>query len=339
LHQLPLHRISKALTRVACVHVGTPKTGTTALQIFLGVNHDRLLEAGVLYPRAGDPHFRGQPTMAHHELVRELHREGPGPQLAAVVAEIASSDAPLVVLSSEEFHALPPAQMTSLVDALRSAEYVPIAVVYLRAQPFYAESVYVELLKAGLLSSFDAYLAEIVGGGAYVQPDSGARVEFEYSRLVSGLESSFGAGMVVPMAYRPERKPGAQAVEFLGYLGRLRGEMHVKGLVNSTSRVNESQTLRGVIDRLYALAGGRPPANLGIFEDDLNARFSLLSFENVVRFYERFAGDNRSLNARFGIEIPFAAIGDVPSPDDPRFARAQRHREIFGRIIETLGLL
>jgi hypothetical protein len=297
------------------------------------------LEAGVLYPRAGDPHFRGEPTLAHHGLVRELRDGGPGPQLGAVAAEIASSGAPLVVLSSEEFHALLPAQMTPLVDALRSADYVPIAVVYLRAQPFYAESIYVELLKGGLLVSFDAYLDEILRTGVYVQPGSGARVEFEYSRLLAAFEVSFGAGMVVPMAYRPERKPGAQPVEFLGYLGRLRGEMHVKGLVNSTKRVNESQTLRDVVDRLYALAEGRPPANLGIFEDDLNARFSLLSFENVVRFYERFAEDNRALGARFGIEIPFAAIGDVPSPDDPRFARAQRHREIFGRIIETLGLL
>jgi hypothetical protein len=113
----------------------------------------------------------------------------------------------------------------------------------------------------------------------------------------------------------------------------------VKGLVNPVPRVNESLTLRGVIEHLYALASKAVPVGLGVFEDDLDARFSLLSYENVVRFYERFAEGNREINARFGIEIPFAKIGDVPPPDDPRFARAQRHREIFGRIIAALGLL
>jgi len=246
-----------------------------------------------------------------------------------------------VVLSSEEFHALAsvPAQMTPLVEALRSIDYVPLALAYVRAQPFYAESVFVELLKGGSLESFDRYLQEILRDGSYVHPTSGQRVEFDYARFVAGLEASFGAGMVVLKAYRPERKPTAQPVEFLGYLGKLRGELHVKGLVNPVPRVNESLTLRGVIEHLYALASEAVPADLGVAEDDLDARFSLLSYENVVRFYERFVEGNREIDARFGIEIPFAKIGDVPPPDDPRFARAQRHREIFGRIIAALGLL
>ena len=224
-------------------------------------------------------------------------------------------------------------------DGRRSdRRYVP-RLAYVRAQPFYAESVYVELLKGGLLAPFDTYLAEILRDGIYTQRSTGQHIEFEYSRLVADFERSFGAGMVVLVAYRPERKATAQSVEFLGYLGKLRGELHIKGLVNVKPRVNESLTLDGVIDHLYGLASKKRPENLGIFADDLNARFSLLSYENVVRFYERFAEENRAVNARFGIEIPFAKIGDVPSPDDPRFVRARRHRETFGRIIETLGLL
>jgi hypothetical protein len=50
-------------------HAGTPKTGTTSLQLFMDRNRDALLDRGVLYPRAG---VLPPPEPKHHWIVTSL---------------------------------------------------------------------------------------------------------------------------------------------------------------------------------------------------------------------------------------------------------------------------
>lgn len=50
------------------IHIGAPKTGTTALQRGLVVNREALLDSGVLVPHRGWDDFRG----SHHNLAYEL---------------------------------------------------------------------------------------------------------------------------------------------------------------------------------------------------------------------------------------------------------------------------
>lgn len=100
------------------IHIGQPKTGTTALQIALSSNRKRLLRQGFLYPRPafGASHggltvpfaHKVQRTMARH-LGQDLEkaRMAALDQWRAVAAEAALTPDATVLLSSEHFLAAP----------------------------------------------------------------------------------------------------------------------------------------------------------------------------------------------------------------------------------------
>lgn len=48
------------------IHIGTPKTGTTSIQNFCGLNREKLKEQGVLYP-----------IMNYHYERKSVNRNGP----------------------------------------------------------------------------------------------------------------------------------------------------------------------------------------------------------------------------------------------------------------------
>ncbi len=288
----------------------------------------------MLYPLAGCPPL----DYGQHFVARELQDGVSSTALDEVLLEVAAANAPNVILSSEEFHALIPSpNFSAIVEGFRAQRYVPVALVYLRGQAFYAESIYAEMLKSGYLSPFDLYVEEIMRTGSFFQKFSGQVIEFQYSRMIAQLEAHLGAGMVVARAYRPGQDAKTLPLEVLEMVGHLSGNLHVSGLLQPWY-ANASLTLREALD-LLRLHSKAPPPLPDLPDAELDARFSLLRFEDVVHFYERFAQDNRDLNARFGIEIPFAKITDVPASDDPRFVRARTQREAIGRIIAALGLL
>jgi hypothetical protein len=341
LYQLALDRLSPGVTaRYAVVHVGTHKPGTTALQVFLAVNRPLLETAGIHYPRAGRHDLGdGMMTPGHHQIAMDYLAGESSASLGAILTEIAAVDASAVVLSSEEFQMLVPraGALDAIAGGLRERGYVPVAIVYLRAQPYYAESVYAEMIKGGWLTDFDAYLETIVADGAFTPPGSTRTMTFDYQRLIAQLEAPFGN--VIARAYRSDASDDALARDFLQLVGGLRGSLKVEGLKNPMPRANESQTLRQLIASLYAIAGRPEELPSDVAADELDERFALLTRGDVSRFYKRFADGNAAINARFGIGIPFAAASDVPAREDPRFLRARRHREILSRIIAALGLL
>ena len=151
---------------------------------------------------------------------------------------------------------------------------------------------------------------------------------FDYEALMAKLEGTFGPGEAVARAYRPDLDSAAIFRDFLGVVGNLRGGLKVQGLKNPMPRVNESQTLRQLIASIAAIAP----------EKHLDARFGLLTYDDVANAFERFRGGNAALNQRFNIEIPFANDAHAPRRDDPRFERAPGQRALLGRIIDALGL-
>jgi hypothetical protein len=327
--------------RRACVHVGTHKTGSTALQVFLAMNRQLLLDAGVCYPRSGRVGLgENLTTPGHHQIAMDMLADRGSSSLENLVLEIRSSDVPTVVLSSEEFAILAavPDWMARLKDALLGAGYAPVAIVYLRAQPFYAESVFAEMAKNGYLVDIDAYLAGILADGHHTPPGSGRSMMFDYEALMAKLEGTFGPGEAVARAYRPDLDSAAIFRDFLGVVGNLRGGLKVQGLKNPMPRVNESQTLRQLIASIAAIAPEKH-LELSHYPDaELDARFGLLTYDDVANAFERFRGGNAALNQRFNIEIPFANDAHAPRRDDPRFERAPGQRALLGRIIDALGL-
>ena len=149
----PNHR--SVIDAATCVlHIGTPKTGSTAIECFLSENRARLQERGFIYPASIE---RGY---AHHDLA--FLASGGYPEWAksqdrslaqlldAVQAEAADSPtAGKLLLSSENFYWLAdPQAVCELLATLGHRPQQTAVVVYLRSQEQAMESWYNQLVKA-----------------------------------------------------------------------------------------------------------------------------------------------------------------------------------------------
>jgi hypothetical protein len=145
------------------IHIGTMKTGTTALQKTLLENRDIFLRSGLLYPESGLNHAK------HDHFVWSCQFPKLGPRakkqyngkstdelISAVNKEIEASRPRFCVLSAEDFSFFPPIQFKSLFD--RVADYR--VVVYLREQKALIESMYKQLVTfGGMASCFDDFFS------------------------------------------------------------------------------------------------------------------------------------------------------------------------------------
>lgn len=120
--------------KTVVIHVGTHKTGTTALQLFFSRNSDRLREHDIHYVSAGRG---GWHLEAHHALAVAL-REGQSRVPAQVVKEVKSSTCSKILLSSEMFMEF---EAPRTLQALFSDCRVQI-VMYVRRQDLRALSEY-----------------------------------------------------------------------------------------------------------------------------------------------------------------------------------------------------
>lgn len=143
------------------LHIGTKKTGTTALQHYLSKHSDTLTESGVTYlcPKQKSSCNtlaiavnRGR-TGECDEIGTDLSR-----QLDACRTENA-------ILSSEMFYGIAPER---IFDAIPGLQGRPLRIlVYLRRQDQYLESSYLQKLKNGRFKgSIQDYLKRFKGSGA-----------------------------------------------------------------------------------------------------------------------------------------------------------------------------
>lgn len=169
------------------LHIGTHKTGTSALQTFMTRRSDVLLEKGAHYIQAG----LGE-GIAHHALSFAI-RGRPGSDMAvwdAVRAEIAASECPIQVLSTEAFWFTEPAKVK---EALGGAGDVRL-VVYLRRQDKYLQSLYKQAVTSGRKADFATWRAQYGFRG-------------DYFSVLRQWADAFGADSIV---VRPYERDGAR---------------------------------------------------------------------------------------------------------------------------------
>ncbi|NCC94764.1 MAG: hypothetical protein EOM10_16105, partial [Opitutae bacterium] len=135
------------------LHIGAPKTGSTALQRGLADSRESLLESGILYPEAASR------AGGHHDLAFLLHGRYPEwaiPQDAPLETLWAELEAEVgahsgdVILSSENFYLYPaPEALARLMEASEPFRRFRVrVVVYVRPQEAAVESWYNQAVKA-----------------------------------------------------------------------------------------------------------------------------------------------------------------------------------------------
>lgn len=291
---VPLSNAAPAPARVAYIHAGTHKTGTTSIQAFLAANERRLAAAGVYLPTTGrtNREVAAQPNVAW-ELTGDWSFDPRYGTFDEMLAEIAGSGQPTVCISSEEFDRLHlyPNALARFAAGFRSIGYAPKLIVYLRPQCEYAASLYAELVRGGHRISFADFIDDIAGVGATYGP------LFDYLALLDGFASVFGDSAIIARAYDANATPDALLRSFASLIGGNDPELDPAHL-RLPDRLNVRQTFASVA---RAFGGGDAD---GTFHDrSFGAAFDPLTLADIVRICRRFRRANERIEQRYAARV------------------------------------
>jgi hypothetical protein len=169
------------------LHVGTHKTGTTALQHYLFSNQESLRSIGWYYPKTGIPHGH---IFGHRDLAWSTLR-GNSEALEDLASELNTLPSELkCVISSEEF------EFCEHLDSLKARlkQYDVTVVLYLRRQDDLLLSAYSENLRGK--SSFAGSLTEF-------ERRMSRQKRFDYVALCQRWSEAFGYDKLIARIYSP----------------------------------------------------------------------------------------------------------------------------------------
>lgn len=218
------------------LHIGTPKTGSTAIQDALNANTGALEAAGIAFVQSG------RHRAAHNDLANAIRRGGADHKFKTALADEVTTEASQrpdgqLLLSSEMF---------SLIDAARIRDALPFLsehplriVVYLRRQDLYAEAFFKQRIKNGrTVMPFDQFLNSALGDSIT-----------DYNALLDSWTGAFPKAEMLPRVYQRDRFPGGDVVaDFATVLG-----LPPDRLTAAETQRNISPS-KDVIDIMLALA-------------------------------------------------------------------------------------
>lgn len=198
-------------------HIGVPKTGSSALQVFFARNHQVLLGRGIDYFRIGDFALgaSGSISSGNGALVsRSLLPAGspigigePEPHLKALFAAIDASTSERGLVSSEIFADADLPALTRLVDRVRQKGITPRAFFFVRRQDQFLSSAYMQQVKRHQCTDFpEVHVRRLYRQVKYLR----------YGSFFRDMTAVFGAGNVTVRIY--EEAMAAKAGLFLAFL-------------------------------------------------------------------------------------------------------------------------
>lgn len=321
------------------IHVGTPKTGTTAIQSAMASSRRGLLRHGICYPTAG---IIGHGVHGHHNLAYELNPGANGLKFrrllgtwSSTAAEARRTRATTVLLSSEAFRAYMARRVAARTADFWEADRIEI-VIYLRPQWEYIESGYNQLARFGniegeTIEQFWARKAKTLG---------------DYRLLVSVWEEHFPQSKVTVLPYTKQRMADGIVRDFdrevlrSGYdfgdmktvnpkvgMRAISAVQYVKQELRRTSGVSDLPVPRSAIFGIRDLYSGT-------FQDTADFRF--MSSELEGRIATECDAINAWLRARYPLfaEARFGAW--EPHPDRQLFEPAEfagAEREALDAIV------
>jgi hypothetical protein len=294
--------IRKSLQRMKYIlHIGINKTGSKALQAFLGSSRQELQKIGICYPKLGR-------YWADHRDLAQAIKEGDFARFAIdpkAIADLARRPGDVVLLSSEDFHAI-----QNVADvAVHFPPETTKVVLYLREHVSYMRSWYQHAVKLRNITCSIAEYAQI-----------NAR---NFADLVRRWRAVYADNLVVRTYNRPELAGGDIAVDFFsaafgarppaarkvedrnpGISGNL---LFLKLVLNHFLSAEENQRCRDDWDRVSSL-DERFSGRIFVSEDDV---------KRIARVHR---ADRAALHEEFGINFrpPPGALAGNAIPDLPR---------------------
>lgn len=200
------------------LHIGIHKTATTTIQAGCTQNRAALLEAGWLYPETGTYLF-GQHNVAwemcegHEQPWNQVnqwvqfHPDWGG--MRELLAEIHSSPAPNIILSSEDFDGC----QTDRIQRIREhfKDFDVEVIVYLREQASFLQSAWAQFVKSGyVVEPFEVFIDRMLASSDEVLRYFGA-----YDVFLQPWMDIFGAAHVHPKHFSRDAFKGHIFHDFL----------------------------------------------------------------------------------------------------------------------------
>lgn len=219
------------------LHLGVPKTGTSAIQVFLARNRAALAARGVDYLPIGEFPIGREGHISSGNgayLARTLLPENAparladaSPHRAEFYAALEQSACETGLVSSELFTDARQELLEELLTTLRAKAIAPRAIIYVRRQDQLLTSAYIQQVKRhGSTELPDAYVRRVYRGLAFLK----------YASFYHRLVALFGSGKVEVRLYGPVVCEGPRLFQdFLAALG-----IAPKGFATDLSEVNTS---------------------------------------------------------------------------------------------------
>jgi hypothetical protein len=326
------------------VHIGTHKTGTTALQLFTEHNRTGLRDTGLTLVQTGRTSGF---THLNHRLPWGLLGGDAATLLPALTAELRAIDSASFI-TSEDLSLLHdrPHLLAGIAEAIRNGGHTPKVLVYLRQQATFAESMAVERMKHGDVRTVGAFVGEILATGQCVPKGLPVAIEFRYSRLLNAWADAFGRENVVVRPYDPKRETRFIFDDFLGTVAQVApgfGSTPLQ-LQVAQPRANDSVSFGALLETAFTKLLPRRPQQLSpaaIFASQLpdfpktlfDQRFALLTREETLAFLGAFGPDNAAVERDYGIHIPFQHESDIMPADDPIWQKARLERPLYDQLL------
>ncbi|MGH8557209.1 MAG: hypothetical protein ACRESZ_07045 [Methylococcales bacterium] len=178
------------------IHLGTHKTGTTAIQHLLDRNRFALLQKGYYYPLAGRPErLPGQHNLAW-EISRDRRFRDRYGRIDDLINEVKKRSED-VILSSEDFecalHNI--SRFSDFISVLQSSGFLVIIILYVRNQIDYLARIYLTLLHFGFDSAFHGILSSILDKGELCWREW--IFNFDYCNLLRRVDEIAGVDRIV----------------------------------------------------------------------------------------------------------------------------------------------
>lgn len=313
-----------ALVRRVIVHVGLPKTGTSALQGFCEAHRFALLDRGIWYPVGAAFHETGgrrDRSPGHLLLLRDLVEDPAGPRatrrLAQLRAEIASLGQPVdtLILSAENVasHLLwcapgDAAPVARILAAL-GVEEVELALVLRRPDQWFA-SYYREVIANpfnGVTASPMAFFEALEQRGL-----------FDQEALVGAMQALPGVRRLHVASHEGLRASGGTVAWFLGLLGDAVADMEPGAPLTANTSLTDAQAANVRLMKTLYLDRETCEGLLRkvLASDELaGSRFSLIARHEGEAIAARLKDPLRAFDARFpGLPPPGPPGGDPEAP-------------------------
>ncbi len=282
--------------RVCFLHVGAPKTGSTAIQHFLVNNHVALAQFGAHYSLAGRCSWRP----GHHEFSAQLRAEADVDTrvgaIASVVDEIRAEDARTAIVSAEDLVIADQGRFPAVRDAFEAIGYRVKVVLYARAHADYVESIYCEAVKHGLRQPFARFLDDVIERGLVSQP--GVSLPVAFSTLAERFATCFGSDAIIVRGYRRYGEPVSLVRDFMSAIGV--DTTRDDGSFVWPSRYDNPRLPTADVARLVGGVGTEKRIELAGRAGE--EPFAPLTADERLRITDRFDGDAALLVERWGVD-------------------------------------